>query len=83
MMQIAKFNGITNFIRGIADNVPPHATDARYVENNAKIGYGVSFTRYFYKLQPMRSFEEIRADILAIERETEWLLGEIIGGAEL
>ena len=29
--------------------------------------------------QPLRSFEEIRADILALERETEGLLGEIVG----
>jgi type I restriction enzyme M protein len=27
----------------------------------------------------MRSLEEIRADILALEKETEGLLGEIIG----
>ena len=47
-----------------------------------KIGYEISFTRYFYKAQPMRNLEEIRADILALERETEGLLSEIIGGAE-
>ena len=29
----------------------------------------------------MRSLEEIRADILALEQETEGLLGEIIGGS--
>ena len=33
-----------------------------------------------YKPQPMRTLEEIRADILALEEETEGLLGEIIGG---
>ena len=38
------------------------------------------FTRYFYKPKPMRALEEIRADILALEQETEGLLGEIIGG---
>ena len=27
----------------------------------------------------MRSLEEIRADILALEQETEGLLGEIVG----
>ena len=30
--------------------------------------------------QPLRTLEEIRADILALERETEGLLGEILGG---
>ena len=48
-----------------------------------KVGYEISFTRYFYKPQPMRTLEEIRADILALERETEGLLGEIIGSRAL
>lgn len=47
-----------------------------------KTGYEVSFTRYFYKPQPLRTLEEIRADILAVEKETEGLLGEIIGGGK-
>ena len=61
----------------------PHAADAWYVEDKVKIGYEISFTRYFYKPQPMRSLEEIRADILALEQETEGLLGEIMGGGNV
>ncbi len=41
-----------------------------------KIGYEVSFTRYFYKPPPLRSLEAIRADIVALESETEGLLKE-------
>ena len=59
--------------------VLPHAADAWYKADSVKIGYEVSFTRYFYKPQPMRSLEEIRADILALEHESEGLLGEIVG----
>ena len=59
--------------------VLPHASDAWYQADSIKIGYEVSFTRYFYKPQPMRSLEEIRADILALEQETEGLLNEITG----
>ena len=44
-----------------------------------KIGYEISFTRYFYKPQPLRTLDEIRADILALEKETEGLLHEIVG----
>ena len=69
--------GIESFLRR---EVLPYAPDAWYVPDSVKIGYEVSFTRYFYKPQPMRTLEEIRADILALERETEGLLGEIIGG---
>ena len=61
--------------------VLPHAAHAWYLADKVKIGCEVSFTCYFYKPQPMRSLEEIRADILALEQETEGLLGEIIGEA--
>jgi type I restriction enzyme M protein len=60
--------------------VLPHAPDAWYVPDSVKTGYEISFTRYFYKPKPLRTLEEIRADILALENETEGLLGEIIGG---
>ena len=59
--------------------VLPYAADAWYQSDSVKVGYEISFTRYFYKPQPMRTLEEIRADILALEEETEGLLGEIIG----
>jgi type I restriction enzyme M protein len=59
--------------------VLPYAPDAWYEPGSVKIGYEVSFTRYFYKPKPLRTLEEIRADILALERETEGLLGEIVG----
>jgi type I restriction enzyme M protein len=39
----------------------------------------VSFTRYFYKPQPLRSLADIRADIVALENENKGLLAEIIG----
>ena len=58
--------------------VLPYAADAWYVFESVKIGYEISFTRYFYKPQPMRTLEEIRADILALEKETKGLLGEIL-----
>ena len=32
-----------------------------------------------YKPQPLRPLHEIRADILALEQETEGLLAEVIG----
>jgi type I restriction enzyme M protein len=70
--------GIVAFLKR---EVLPHAPDAWYVPDSVKIGYEISFTRYFYKPQPMRELEEIIADIRALERETGGLLDEIIGGA--
>ncbi len=59
--------------------VLPYAADAWYQPDSVRIGYEISFTRYFYKPQPMRTLGEIRADILTLEKETEGLLGEIVG----
>ena len=70
--------GIEAFVRR---EVLPHAADAWFDESSIKVGYEINFNRYFYKPQPLRSLEDIRADILALERETEGLLAEIIGGA--
>ena len=61
--------------------VLPYAPDAWYKPDSVKVGYEISFTRYFYKPEPMRSLDEIRADILALEQETEGVLEEILGGA--
>ena len=63
----------------LAREVLPYAPDAWYSPAQVKIGYEISFTRHFYKPKPMRTLEEIRADILALEQETEGLLAEIVG----
>ena len=68
--------GIEGFL---GREVLPYAADAWYVPESMKIGYEVSFNRYFYKPEPMRPLEEIRADILAVEKETAGLLLEIVG----
>ena len=71
--------GIDAFLRR---EVLPYAAGAWYSPGKVKIGYEISFTRYFHKPKPMRTLTEIRADILALERETEGLLGEILGAGE-
>ena len=67
--------GIEAFFRR---EVLPHVPDAWIDESATKIGYEISFTRYFYKPQPLRTLEEIKADIVAVEKETEGLLGQIL-----
>lgn len=69
--------GIDAFIKR---EVLPYAPDAWYMPDSVRIGYEISFTRYFYKPKPMRTLEEIRADIIALERESKGLLDEIIKG---
>ena len=72
--------GVEAFFRR---EVLPYAPDAWFVSDSVKTGYEISFTRHFYKPLPLRPLEEIRADILALEHETEGLLGEIVGSRVL
>jgi type I restriction enzyme M protein len=58
--------------------VLPHVPDAWMDRSKDKKGYEINFTKYFYKNQPLRSLEEIRNDILQLEKESEGLLNEII-----
>jgi type I restriction enzyme M protein len=67
--------GVEAFFRR---EVVPYMPDAWINESATKIGYEVSFTRHFYKPEPLRTLEEISADIVALEKETEGLLGEMV-----
>ncbi|MCY4571717.1 MAG: N-6 DNA methylase, partial [Gemmatimonadetes bacterium] len=68
--------GIDAFLK---QEVLPYDPDAWCAPSSVKIGYEISFTRYFHKPEPLRSLDEIRADILSIEQETDGLLAEIVG----
>jgi len=69
--------GIEAFIRR---EVLAYTPDAWVDSGKTKKGYEISFARYFYKSEPLRSLDEIRAEIFAIEKETEGLLTTILGG---
>jgi len=69
--------GIEAFFRR---EVLPHASDAWIDASKTAIGYEISFTRHFYKPQPLRSLEEIEADIRALVKETEGLLERLLVG---
>ncbi len=58
--------------------VLPHVPDAWIDESKTKVGYEINFTKYFYEFRPLRSLAEIKADILALEKETDGMLNRII-----
>ena len=58
--------------------VLPYVPDAWMDRSKDKVGYEISFSKYFYEYNPLRSLEEIKTDILALEAETDGLLGEIL-----
>jgi type I restriction enzyme M protein len=55
-----------------------HIPDAWIDETKTVKGYEISFTRYFYNYVPPRSIEEITAEILQLEKETDGILNEIV-----
>ena len=67
--------GIEAFLKR---EVLPYAEDAWYVPASVKIGYEISFTRYFYRPKPLRTLAEIRAEIVAVEREAVESLGGML-----
>lgn len=69
-------SGIEAFMRR---EVLPYMPGAWIDRAKTKVGYELSFSRHFYKPAPMRSLDEIRADIRALESETDDLLSEIVG----
>ena len=58
--------------------VMPHVPDAWMDRSKDKIGYEINFTKYFYKYEPLRPLDDIKNDILNLEKETEGLLKEIL-----
>lgn len=67
-------DGIEAFIRR---EVLPYAPDAWLDESKTKTGYEISFNKHFYKPALVRTLEEIRADIRALEAESDTLIAEI------
>ena len=58
--------------------VKPHVAEAWINLGATKIGYEISFNKYFYRHKPLRSIEEVSADILKLEEESEGLIHEIL-----
>jgi type I restriction enzyme M protein len=61
-----------------AREVLPHVADAWIDYSKTKVGYEINFTKYFYKYKPLRNLAEIRADILALEIETDGMIKAVV-----
>jgi type I restriction enzyme M protein len=58
--------------------VKPHVPEAWINLDATKIGYEISFNKYFYRHKPLRSIEQVSADIMALEGESDGLIREIL-----
>ena len=69
--------GIGAFIR---NEVLTYAPDAWADKKKTIIGYEISFSKYFFKPTPMRDIKSIVADLEELERSTDGMLADIVGG---
>lgn len=58
--------------------VRPHVDEAWIAIDKTVIGYEISFNKYFYQHKPLCSLEEVTAEILALEAETDGLLKQLV-----
>ncbi|MFD2540742.1 N-6 DNA methylase [Lacinutrix gracilariae] len=58
--------------------VQPHVPEAWINLDATKIGYEISFNKYFYKHTPLRNIEAVTKDILELEQQSEGLIADIL-----
>lgn len=58
--------------------VKPHVEEAWINLDSVKIGYEISFNKYFYKHTPLRSLEEVKEELLNLEKQADGLLHDIL-----
>jgi type I restriction enzyme M protein len=63
--------------------VRPHVKDAWLDISSVKIGYEISFNRYFYQHKPLRDLNEVARDILELEKESDGLLRRLVSLTEV
>ena len=80
--EIVPFTYEGGIVAFMENEVYPYAADAYVDEKQTKIGYEISFTKYFYKPAELRGMTEILADLKALEAETDGMMAEILGGLE-
>ncbi|KAF7771434.1 type I restriction enzyme M protein [Pseudoalteromonas citrea] len=61
------------------DEVQPHVSEAWINLDSTKIGYEISFNKYFYQHKPLRAMDEVATDIINLEQKAEGLIADILG----
>lgn len=61
------------------DEVQPHVGEAWINLDSTKIGYEISFNKYFYQHKSLRSMSEVAKEIINLETKAEGLIADILG----
>ena len=69
--------GIAGFLE---QEVLRYTPDAWVQETATRVGYDLSFEKYFHRFAPDRSNNEILSELSVLQAETEKLIAEILGG---
>ena len=59
--------------------VRPHVSEAWLDMDSVKIGYEISFNKYFYQHKPLRSLDEVASELLQLDKEADGLIRDILG----
>lgn len=59
--------------------VKPHVEESWINLDSTKIGYELSFNKYFYQHKSLRSLENVANDIITLEQKAEGLIAQILG----
>jgi len=63
-----------------AREVKPHLPDSWIDRSKDRVGYEITFTKYFYKFKAIRSLKEITQDLMKLDEEMEGLMKETLQG---
>ncbi|EGR2733498.1 SAM-dependent DNA methyltransferase [Vibrio vulnificus] len=61
------------------DEVKPNVSEAWINLDIVKIGYEISFNKYFYRHKPLRELSDVATDIIRLEQKAEGLIAQLLG----
>jgi len=61
------------------DEVQPHVDEAWINLDSTKVGYEISFNKYFYQHKALRAMDDVASDIINLEQKAEGLIADILG----
>ena len=67
-----------NIHKYFLDEVKSHVEEAWINLDSVKIGYEISFNKYFYQHKSLRSLEDVAQDILSLEKQADGLISQIL-----
>lgn len=67
-----------NIYQYFVREVKPYVAEAWINLDATKIGYEISFNKYFYQHTPLRNLEEVATDIVGLDKASDGLIREIL-----